>query len=94
MDNETLHDAFDLAKQRGTDWIDAMTEMLAPDGLSYWDAKFQSEADFVAWWLDMGTYPSPEFPVLHFLEQVSPTVYREGQQRYERARMKAIAGSR
>lgn len=93
MDNADLKEAVEIARRRGEDFIDSMNEVFAPDGLTYWDRQFRTDAEFLSWWLDMGEYPSPEFNVLYFLQQVSPKVYAEGEKRYQRAIQKTVIGA-
>ena len=92
MNNEDLREAFEIASQRGDDWIDAMNDIFAPDGLTYWDRNFESDADFLLWWLDMATFPSEEFNVLYFLREIAPKVYADGERRYLRAARKHLNG--
>lgn len=84
MNTADLEEAVALARRRGAEWLDAMTERLAPDGLAYGEQAFRSDAEFLAWRLHLATFPSPEFSILSFLPAVSPRLYAEIEQRYRR----------
>lgn len=90
LDAADMRDVFDMAMERGIEWIDAMTERFAPDGTSYWDEQFKTDADFIAWVLDMQSYPSPENNVFMYLRTVSPDLYAEIETRYKRAAPKVL----
>lgn len=62
-----MKEAVEVARQRGIDWIDAMNEVFAPDGLSYWDRRFKTDAEFLEWYLFLHTFPSEEFRVIDSL---------------------------
>lgn len=85
LDAQDMRDVFQIALDRGDEFLDEMSERFAPGGVSYWDEQFASEADFVAWYLDMQTYPSPQNSVLMYLKLVAPDLYQQAETRYRRA---------
>ena len=92
-----MEKSFEVARHRGSDWIDAMNEVFAPDGLSYWDRRFKSPAEFRGFYLHLHTFPSEEFRVIDFLRGMAETnedvakMVNEIDTRYERAMAKGAA---
>ena len=90
LNADDMRDVFELAMDRGIDWIDEMTARFAPDGVSYWDEQFKTDADFVAWVIDQQSFPSPDNNVFMHLRYVSPQLLAEIETRYRKAAPKVL----
>ena len=66
-----MKESVEVARQRGIDWIDAMNEVFAPDGLSYWDRRFANDSEFLAFYLHLHTFPSEQFRTIDFLRDMA-----------------------
>lgn len=85
LDHTQLKEAMEIAFDDVMEQLDALAEIIAPNGVP-WDAdELKDDAEFVAYVLDLQNRPSPEFSIWSFLPDVNPKLYEDMQKRYERA---------
>lgn len=90
MTPDEMHEAFERAYENITAKLKAVDDRYFPGGLAYDQQEFKSDAEFIAFVLDLQNYPSPEFPTWEFLPDVSQTLFEDLRHRYEKAIAKQI----
>ena len=86
MSPEDIREAYEMALENGMERIEAVTEIAAPDGMTWDMEKITDDRQFIAFYLDLTQRPSPEFNIMDFLPQVAPDLYKTLTTRFERAR--------
>lgn len=77
--------------------VTGVDDELSPDGLSYFDDKFATEADFLMWFLGLRDYSDPQWgqhlDLTKFLPQIAPKLWAQWVQRYQKAIAKHVLGA-
>ncbi len=84
MDAADVPKVMEMCREAIREELEYLYGDLAPDGVTMGDAELKNDAEFVAWYIDLATYPSRQFNTLTFLRRIAPKFTAQQDTRYAR----------